>query len=311
MKGSHANSNKQIYEELSKIVIGHEHAKKVLINLVNRSKLAYYQKWGLLETEHPITLSNCLLIGDSGTGKTFLVESLSSVMEFPLVKIDATELNPTGASGGLKKKDVVKKIIDKVKEVMEESPETYWSLDGTLDQVIVFVDEIDKLGQQLSSDWNAHVQSNFLTLFENKGELKGITFVFAGAFTGLEKRGSKKESIGFSRQEEKEHKSEDLAQKVIKFGLIPELVGRLHNIVLLDELKEGEYRHILIHKLLPKAREHLSYFGIEDFDLTVEQIHTLVNSAMKSGLGVRALETGLNKLLVEIEFNPESYIGVL
>ncbi len=319
MKSLHTAKNKATFDELSKLVIGHDHAKKVLINLVNRSKLRYYQKWGLLESDELVNLSNCLLIGDSGTGKTHLVESLSQVMRFPLVKFDATELNPTGASGGIKKKDLVNKIVNAVKALLADEADLtqadpsyispYYSFDDTLDQVIVFVDEVDKLGQKLSSDWNEHVQSNFLTLFENKGELSGITFIFAGAFTGLDKHNkATNKQIGFSHQKHDDVTAvADLPQKVIKFGLIPELVGRMHNIVLLDELKEQEYRTILLRTILPRVRKSMTFFGIDHFTLSEEQIKTLVTSAMKSGLGVRALETGVNKLLVDVEFDPDSH----
>lgn len=313
-------SNKRILEELSKKVVGHEHAKKVLINLVNRSKDRYYQRWAhLLDDEELTPLSNCLLIGDSGTGKTFLVECLAEVMSFPLVKIDATELNLTGGSGGLKKKNVVNKIINTIKKLMvdekakEDSDPSYrtehFSFDGALDQVVVFVDEIDKLGHKLSSDWNANVQANFLTLFENKGELSGVTFIFAGAFTGLDKYGKViKTQIGFNH--EAKHKSpviEDLSQKIIKFGLIPELVGRMHNICLLDELKEQEYKTILLENILPRVQKSLKYLNIPQFTLTKKQVKELVDSAIKSGLGIRALETGVNKILVDVEFDPEHY----
>ncbi len=314
-----ASKNRQILAELSKKVIGHENAKKVLVNLVNRSKDRYYQKWALLLEEELTPLSNCLLIGDSGTGKTFLVETLAEVMNFPLLKIDATELNPTGASGGIKKKDVVNKIVNMVKQLMVDEQDAkdadpsyrseYFSFDGALDQVVVFVDEVDKLAQRLSSDWNEHVQANFLTLFENKGELSGITFIFAGAFTGLDKHGKNtKGHIGFSTPEvDKAPGAGDLAQKVIKFGLIPELVGRMHNICLLDELKEQDYRTILLETILPRVQKSLKFLDIPKFTLSKSQIKTLVDDAMKSGLGIRALETGVNKILVDIEFDPDAY----
>jgi len=321
MKSLHAKNNKATFAELSKLVIGHNHAKKVLINLVNRSKLRYYQKWGLLEADEIVSLSNCLLIGDSGTGKTHLVESLAKVMMFPLLKIDATELNPTGASGGIKKKDLITKVITLVKELLADEDDKekanpgykspYLSFDGTLDQVVVFVDEVDKLGQRIGSDWNEHVQANFLTLFENKGELSGVTFIFAGAFTGLDKHSKEKpKQIGFTHHRHDDvMEAGDLSQKIIKFGMIPELVGRMHNIVLLDELKEQEYKTILLRTILPRVRKSLRAFGIEHFKLSEVQIKKLIVDAMKSGLGVRALETGVNKLLVDVEFNPDSHLG--
>ncbi len=262
---NHADANRRIYQQLSELVIGHDNAKKVLINLINRSKLRYYQKWGMLQGDTDlIKLSNCLLVGNSGTGKTHLVESLSKIMKFPLLKIDATDLNPTGASGGIKSEDLYKRISRCAKDAMEEDPETYWSYEGTLDQVVVFVDEVDKLGQKLSTDWNQHVQSNFLAIF-------------------------------------------DIAQSVIRFGLIPEFVGRLNNIVMLDELTKEDYITILVKTVLPKASSTLQFYGVKDFILTHPEIVLLAEDAFKSGLGVRSLETGVSKLMVEYEFNPESY----
>ncbi len=303
----HADANRRIYQELSELVVGHDNAKKVLINLVNRSKLRYYQKWGLLDPNNLIKLTNCLLVGDSGTGKTHLVESLSKIMKFPLLKVDATDLNPTGASGGIKSEDLYKKISKCAKEAMEDDPETYWSYDGTLDQVIVFVDEVDKLGQKLSSDWNSHVQSNFLALFENKAGYEGVSYIFAGAFTGMEKKATKVAKLGFKHQEDEILKNHDIAQSVIKFGLIPEFVGRLNNIVLLDQLSKDDYITILINNILPKASATLEFYGVSNFMLTHAEISLLADEALKSGLGVRALETGVSKLTVELEFCPESY----
>lgn len=304
----HAEANRKVYQQLSELVVGHDNAKKVLINLINRSKLRYYQKWGLLEnTTQLIKLSNCLLVGDSGTGKTHLVESLSQIMKFPLLKIDATDLNPTGASGGTKSDDLIKSISKCAKEAMENDPETYWSYEGTLDQVVVFVDEVDKLGQKLSTDWNSHVQANFLTIFENRSEYSGVSFIFAGAFTGMEKEGTKPVNLGFHHHKAELPKAGDIAQAVIKFGLIPELVGRLNNIVVLDKLTKDDYITILTNIVLPRASATLEFYGIHNFMLTYSEINELAQDAVKSGLGVRSLETSVNKILVELEFNPDSY----
>jgi ATP-dependent Clp protease ATP-binding subunit ClpX len=303
----HADANRRIYQELSELVIGHDNAKKVLINLVNRSKLRYYQKWGLMDRVELIKLSNCLLIGDSGTGKTHLVESLAKIMKFPLLKIDATDLNPTGASGGIKSEDLIKKIQRCAKDAMEDDPETYWSYDGTLDQVIVFVDEVDKLGQKLSSDWNNHVQSNFLAMFENKAGLDGISFIFAGAFTGMSRKAEQSKKLGFHHYADTSTKESDISQAVVKFGLIPEFVGRLNNIVLLDTLSKEDYVTILQNTILPKASKTLEYYGIQEYTLNIKEIDTIAEDAVKSGLGVRSLESSINKLLVELEFSPNSY----
>ncbi len=308
MRNAHAKSNQRIYNDVSRTVTGHDEAKKVLINLVNRSQLRYYQRYGLANPiMDGVKLSNCLLIGESGTGKTFLIETLAEIMEFPFIKIDATELNPTGATGGLKKKDVIKKITEEAQWLVAQKPHLYFTVDETIEQMIVFVDEIDKLGQQLSSDWNAHVQSNFLTLFENKGELSGVTFVFAGAFSGMNKQEFESKKIGFSNHKEEKKSDGDLAQAVIKFGMIPELVGRFNHIVQLDKLTKDDYKKILKNTIMPRMSSNLEYYGINEFILSDEQMNELVESAMKSGLGVRALETGVNKLMTQFEFDPTTY----
>jgi len=297
------NGNKEIYDALSEVVCGHDHAKKVLINVINRSKFRHYQKWGLLENDDKLMkLSNCLLIGDSGTGKTLLVETLSKIMKVPYLKIDATELNPTGASGGLKQKNVVELITDAAKEFLSRQDGS-WSLNSVLDQAIVFVDEIDKLGNKCSDSWNAHVQANFLTMFENKGKLNGITYIFAGAFCGLNKYDEKIKSIGFSYSVDSKTTKKDLSQEIIKFGIIPELVGRMENIVLLDNLRIEDYKKILMLQIIPRANRRLRLCRLKELSPTEDELDGISSDAHKSGLGVRALEISINNLLVDIEFN--------
>jgi ATP-dependent Clp protease ATP-binding subunit ClpX len=258
-------------------------------------------------------LHNCLLVGDSGTGKTHLVESLSKIMKFPLLKIDATELNPTGASGGIKSDKLYKLILKCAKEAMEEDPETYWSLEGTVNQVVVFVDETDKLASSFANNnWNQHVQSNFLTVFENNGEFAGVSYIFAGAFTGIDKYPGEASSgaIGFVDNVSGGNLSPDrsFAEEIIKFGLLPEFVGRLNNIVLLDKLEKDVYETVLNTIIMPRTANTLAAYGIENFKLPEDKAEVLIDEAMKSGLGIRALESGISQLLVDIEFNPEEYI---
>lgn len=297
--------NKLIYDTLSKTVRGHDKAKKVLINMVNRSKCHYMQKAHLgIPEKDRVHIGNCLLIGESGTGKTYLVESLAKLMNFPYVKIDATEFNPTGASGGVKKTDLVDMIWKRAKWYNENFPKSYFSADCALDQMIVFVDEIDKLGERVSSEWNQHVQANFLTLFENKDRLNSITYIFAGAFSKMQRNRTQSRPMGFNTKIEDEPLEDlDLTQEVIKYGLLPELVGRFNNIVALDKLTKEDYLSILKDCVIPKVEDTLTALGILGFSMTDSDVERVINHAMKSGLGVRSLYTEVNKLTIDLEFN--------
>lgn len=103
----HGRSNLDILDELDGYVSGHYEAKKALISLVNRAKIRHHQKWiEGIHKDYLIQPHKLLLIGQSGTGKTHLVESLQDILDFPLIRIDATKMNPTGAGGGIKEEDL-------------------------------------------------------------------------------------------------------------------------------------------------------------------------------------------------------------
>ena len=299
-------SNEEILAELDALVYGHTEAKKTLINLVRRSKLRYKQKWHWDYTDEGLVpIINCLLIGASGTGKTHLVESLRKIMNFPFMKFDATTLQPTSAVGGVTSEGFRKRILDYANSLFEDRKHEYHSVDGICDQMIVFVDEIDKLGLDGGSGWNKNTQSNFLSLFENKGKLSAVSYIFAGAFSGmkcLEKGGGKK-SIGFAEHvhvQVSEHHEFD--SEIIKFGLMPELVGRVGSIIPLDVLTEDDYRNILLEVMLPKAQDTLYHLGVHEFDLANSEIDELVSKAHSSEQGVRFLTKGLAKLSRDAEF---------
>lgn len=303
----HYKTNKDILKELDLLVYGHQEAKKALITLVNRSKLYHNQRWiRMISKEYLIQPSKCLLIGQSGTGKTHLITVLADILDFPLIKLDATKLNPTGASGGIKEEDIKRMIIKKAEELCEKKKGYYHSVEGTIDQTVVFIDEIDKLGRAFDStgNWNDHVQSNFLTLFDNKSEFAGVSYIFAGAFNEITKaERNTSNSIGFINdlKTSKEH----IDTRIVKCGLLPELVGRLTSIVELDQFTEKDYRHILVNILLPKKQMDMIYFNIAKIDLTDAKINTIVKIAMDSGQGIRALKRELDREFLEMEFNYE------
>ncbi len=306
----HDKPNKKILEELNDLVYGHEEAKKSLITLVNRSKLRHFQKWGeLLPAEQLIKPSKCLLIGGSGTGKTHLVQSLAKIANFPLLIVDASAFNPTGASGGIKPETLKRMIAVKAKEYSEIRQGTYFSIEGIMDQMVVFVDEFDKISSHYdgsSGNWNEHVQTHFLSLFENVEELSGVSWIFAGAFSGIEKQHVKSRSIGFGAVEESKPSQEITDEDVVKYGMIPEIVGRLTSICKLDKLTEQDFYNILVEKVIPKKLMELSYFKIEELDITDEKLRTIAKAAMSSSQGVRYLYREIEKHFLDVEFNYET-----
>lgn len=224
--------NKTLLEELDYYVVGHTEAKKALITLVMRSRLRHFQKYiKEMDSDYLLQPMKILLMGASGSGKTHLVESLQKITHFPLLRIDATHLGPSGSGGSIKPNDLRKMIIEKATIACDLSPNRYYSVEEAVDSTVVFVDEIDKLGVSFDSsgNWNSHVQSNFLTLFDNKAEFSGLSFVFAGAFTGITKEKETKRSIGFSFNETI-GEDEFLDDQIIKYGLIPELANTTKNL---------------------------------------------------------------------------------
>lgn len=307
----HYAKNAELLADLEEYVEGHTEAKKALITLVDRSKRRHHQKFILgMYPDFLLSPSKVLLIGASGTGKTHLVESLHKICHFPLVKVDATKLNPTGASGGIKERDLQDLIMDEAKRAVLNkgySGAEYSSVEGAIDQTVVFIDEIDKLGRSFDSSgsWNAHVQSGFLTLFDNKAEFSGVSFIFAGAFTSLEDiQKTGKNGIGFNSIKEIVN-SDCLDEDIVKAGLIPELVGRITAIVELDKFDTDDYLHILKSRLLPKKEMDMASMGVFDITLTDSQLYKMALRAYKSKQGVRSLQRELDKVFLDYEFNYE------
>ena len=307
----HYRSNAELLKDMEEYVSGHIEAKKALITLLDRSKRRHRQKFASgMHKDFLLAPSKVLLIGASGTGKTHLLESLHEIIDFPLVRVDATKLNPTGASGGIKERDLQDMIDLEARTYVASrlgSRAEYNSLEGAIDQTVVFVDEIDKLGRSFDSsgNWNNHVQSNFLTLFDNKAEYAGVSFIFAGAFSDITKPEAKKKGhLGFNPGEDKAP-IRNLDDMIVKAGLIPELVGRLTNIVELDKFTVEDYYQILKTRLHPKKEMDLASLGLFDVTLSEKRGREMAQHAFDSGMGVRALQRQLEKEYLDLEFGYE------
>lgn len=313
----HGPTNTELLLELDEEIYGHEHFKKALINLVNRSKIRHYQKH-VRGLSHDLLMepSKILVVGESGTGKTHTINTLFSKQNMPVVKIDASQLNVTGGSGGIKEKDVRVMIYTTAREFLEKSVSEY-DISSALDRTVVFIDEIDKISSSYeggTASWNTHLQSNFLTLFEDKDDLSGVSFVFGGAFSNTITKRSISKPIGFNYNSENLNEEDrDLSQDVINAGIIPELVGRLTSVVQLDNFDDNDYYEIMNRMLLPRKIRDLAYFGVTEADLTDEEKWRMCKIASNSGQGIRSLKRQLDAHFFDAEFNYEEtrYSGLL
>lgn len=306
--------NSELLEEINEKVEGHIKAKKVLINLFNRSKIRYQQKLERVDKEDLLLPSKCLLIGASGTGKTFLVDTMANILDIPLIKLDATKFNPVGAGGGVKAEQITRLVYDNAREFAKTHKGYENTMEGAVEQTVVFVDEIDKLAESWDgcTGWNKHTQSHFLTVFENNKELAGVSFIFAGAFTGLDKmKEQSNKRFGFTNRESLiEEQNYCLDELIVKYGLIPELVGRINNIVELDMFTKDDYFDILVNRLLPAKEQEYYLFNFIEHTLVYEQLKEMANKAFKSGMGVRYLQRALNDYFTDLEFDYEDRMSL-
>lgn len=304
-------TNSELLDLFNKRVYGHERAKKALLTLVARSRMRHYQKFeGNVPDSELIEPCKLLLIGDSGTGKTFMVEQLAHMLDFPLLKLDATQLEPSGGSKDkADQKGIIKLFHTTITDWLETRKKRGYtdSFDGAKERLVVFVDEIDKLACSFESsgNWNKHVQNSMLSIFDSHGDWAGVSFIFSGAFADMKREETNtKNGIGFNAVAQ-DKQTGTLDDDIVNHGLIPELVGRLTAIVELDKFVERDYRHIIYETLLPAKRKHMSFFGVE-CPISDKDICEIVKRALNSGQGVRFLKRELDARLLDIEFNYET-----
>jgi ATP-dependent Clp protease ATP-binding subunit ClpX len=314
---------KEIKQELDGYVIGQENAKKILAVAVYN----HYKRLRSNSKKNDVELakSNILLIGPTGSGKTLLAETLARLLDVPFTIADATTLTEAGYVGE-DVENIILKILQKCDYDVEKA-----------ETGIVYIDEIDKISRKsdnpsITRDVSGEgVQQALLKLIEGtvasvppQGGRKhpqqdflqvntaNILFIVGGAFAGLDKvikHRTEKGGIGFSAEvktkDDKRNVGEIFAdvrsEDLIKYGLIPEFVGRLPVIATLDELDEAALIQILTQpkNALIKQYKHLFEMEGAELEFRDDSLSAIARKSMERKTGARGLRTIVENVLLD------------